>query len=171
MQEYLITTREVSGLSRSMSLHIDEEKINSYIRESENIDIRSAIGDALYLDIKKNRERYELLLEGGTYKDKKGDERVLTGLKPALAYYAYARLLMNSDGSVTRYGFVNKDSEYSGRPEFKEKVQAYNNACAVADRYLKETVLYLKENNEQYPLYRNAGEIKANRTTYRIIGE
>ena len=35
MQQYLITTDEVSALSRGMSVHLDPDKIETYIRESE----------------------------------------------------------------------------------------------------------------------------------------
>ena len=52
MQPYLITTDEVSKLARTMSVHIDTEKIETYIRESENIDLKSALGDTLFLDVK-----------------------------------------------------------------------------------------------------------------------
>ena len=110
MQQYLITTLEVSSLSRSMSVHIDEDKIETYIRESESIDIKSALGDALYLDVKDNPDKYKLLLEGGIYEGKDG-KQLLTGLKTALAYYTYARIVKNGDGNVTRYGFVQKESE------------------------------------------------------------
>lgn len=75
MQQYLITTLEVADLSRSMSVHVDEDKIETYIRESESIDIKAALGDALYLDVKENPEKYELLLDGGTYEDKCGEKR------------------------------------------------------------------------------------------------
>lgn len=85
MQQYLITTLEVSSLSRSMSVHIDEDKIETYIRESESIDIKSALGDEFYLDVKEHPEKYELLLDGGVYEGKDG-KRLLTGLKTALAY-------------------------------------------------------------------------------------
>ena len=60
MQQYLITTLDVSSLSRSMSVHVDKDKIETYIRESESIDIKSALGDALYLDVKENPEDRKL---------------------------------------------------------------------------------------------------------------
>lgn len=170
MQKYLITTLEVSSLSRSMSVHVDEDKIETYIRESESIDIKSALGDALYLDVKDNLDKYKLLLEGGIYEGKDG-KQLLTGLKTALAYYTYARIVKNGDGNVTRYGFVQKESEYSSHIEFKEKVMAYDDAFSIADRYLKECVMFLNEKKEEYPLYKGEGKIKANRTVYRVIGE
>lgn len=171
MQQYLITTLEVADLSRSMSVHVDEDKIETYIRESESIDIKAALGDALYLDVKENPEKYELLLDGCTYEDKCGEKKIFMGIKTALAYYTYARIVKNGDGNVTRYGFVHKEDEYSSRPDIKEKVMAYNDAFSIADRYLKECVMFLDDRKEEYPLYKGNGKIKANRTVFRILGD
>lgn len=171
MQQYLITTHDVSSLSRGMSVHVDEDKIETYIRESESIDIKSALGDALYLDVKENPEKYKLLLDGGIYEDKCGEKKIFMGIKTALAYYTYARIVKNGDGNVTRYGFVHKEDEYSSRPDIKEKVMAYNDAFSIADRYLKECVRFLEEKKDDYPLYKGNGKIKANRTVFRILGD
>lgn len=171
MQQYLITTLEVADLSRSMSVHVDEDKIETYIRESESIDIKSALGDALYLDVKENPEKYELLLDGGTYEDKCGEKKIFMGIKTALAYYTYARIVKNGDFNMTRYGLMQKEDEYSSRPDIKEKVMAYNDAFSIADRYLKECVRFLEEKNDDYPLYKGNGKIKANRTVFRILGD
>lgn len=169
MQQYLITTDEVSALSREISAHLDHEKIETYIRESENIDIKSALGDDLFLDVKENPDKYLLLLDGGTYESKCRKKKIFAGLRVALAYYAYARIVKNGDGNVSRFGFVNKEGEYSRHTEFKEKMMAYDDACSVADRYLKECVLYLKECG--MPLYNGGGKLKSNRTVFRVIGE
>lgn len=170
MQHYLITTDEVSNLARTMSVHLDAEKIDVYIRESENIDIKVALGDALFLDVKEQPENYSELLNGGDY-GSGNDRRSFVGLKAALAYYTYARIVKNGDGNVTRFGFVNKDNEYSSRSDFKEKLMAYNDAFSVADRYMKECVRYLNDNKKDFPLYRGNGGINANRVTFRVLGE
>ncbi len=67
------------------------------------------------------------------------------GIKTALAYYTYARIVKNGDLNVTRYGLMQKEDEYSSRPDIKEKVMAYNDAFSIADRYLKECVRFLEE--------------------------
>lgn len=170
MRQYLITSDEVSTLARGMSIHVEQEKIETYIRESEDIDIKPALGDALFIDIQGSPEKYELLMNGGVYEDKNG-KHVMTGLKTALAYYAYARLVKNGDGHVTRYGFVNKDDEYSSRSDSKDRVMAYNDAFTIADSYMKECLLYLKSHKSEYPLYKGEGGLKANRTVFRIIGD
>ena len=170
MQKYLITTSEVSTLSRGMSVHVDEDKIETYIRESESIDIKSALGDALYLDVKEHPEKYELLLDGGTYEDKCGEKKMFMGIKTALAYYTYARIVKNGDGNVTRYGFVQKEEEYSSLTGIKEKVMAYDEAFSIANRYLKECVRFLQDKKKDYPLYRGNGKIKANRIVFKVLG-
>lgn len=170
MQNYLITIDEVASLARSMSTHLDKNEVETYLKESENIDLRMNLGDALFLDLKEHPENYTLLLNGGIYEDGKG-RRLLTGLKSALAYYTFARVVKNKDGQVTRFGFMNKEGEYSSRVDLKEKVMAYNDAFSVADTYMKEVVSYLNLNKKKFPLYKGNGGIKANRTTFRILGE
>ena len=84
MQQYLITAEEVSKLSRDMSIHLDDSKIETYIRESENIDIKSALGDALFLEVKEHPEKYNILLNGGEYDSECGVRQSLLVLKQHL---------------------------------------------------------------------------------------
>lgn len=170
MQQYLITTDEVSELARTISAHIGPEKIDVYIRESQDMDLKVALGDALLLDIFEHQENYSELLDGCSYKTKCG-MRSFAGLKTSLAYYTYARIVKNGDSNVTRFGFMNKDSEYSSRPDFKEKLMAYNDAFSIAERYLNECVRYLNDNKDRYPLYSGKRGIRANGATYKVHGE
>lgn len=167
----LITATEVKSKARDIGQNISETKINIFIEESENIDIKSALGDPLFLDLKDNPELYSKLLDGGEYLTDKKEKRTFSGLKSAIAYYVYARIVKNGDGHVTRMGFVNKESEYSTRPDIKEKVMAYNDAFSIADRYLKECVRYLDDCKSIFPMYKGNGSIKANRVVFKILGE
>lgn len=90
--------------------------------------MKLALGDALLLDVKEHQENYDELLNGGSYDAGYGEKRSFVGLKTALAYYTYARIVKNGDGNVTRFGFMNKNNEYSSRSDFKEKLMAYNDA-------------------------------------------
>ena len=121
--------------------------------------------------MKEHPENYSELLNGSSYTIECGGKRSFVGLKTTLAYYTYARIVKNGDGNVTRFGFVNKDNEYSSRSDFKEKLMAYNDAFSVADRYMKECVRYLNDNKKDFPLYRGNGGINANRVTFRVLGE
>ena len=53
MQQYLITTDEVSKLAHVSTYRYGKDR-NLY-RESENIDLKSALGDTLFLDVKNIR--------------------------------------------------------------------------------------------------------------------
>lgn len=167
----LIKANEVTDLSRPISGHIDDKKINTYIRESEDIDLKSSLGDELLMDIRLNPEKYNDLLNGGEYKDKCGYKHTFSGLKTALAYYTYARIVKNNDINVTRFGVTFKEDDYSNKVNVKERVLAYNDAFSIADKYLHECVLFLSVNKEKYPLYRGIGKVKSNRIKYRTIGE
>ena len=168
---HLIKTNEVSELSRPISGHIQDERISTYIRESEDIDLKASLGDELLMDIRNNPEEYTDLLNGGTYKDKCGCKHTFSGLKTTLAYYSYARIVKNNDINVTRFGVTYKEDDYSNKVSVKERVLAYNDAFSIADNYLHECVLYLSENKERYPLYKGIGRVKANRIKFRTIGE
>lgn len=167
MQEYLITHDEISTLAREVSQHLERQKIETYIREAENIEVRKALGDDLFIAIKQNPEKYTLLLEGGTY-ESCGGLHMFQGLKTTLAYYSYARIIKNGDNHVTRLGFVQKEDEYSRKPESKDKVIAYNDAMSVANSYMKECLDYLVATKNH--LYKGEG-IKSNVVQFRIIGE
>ena len=168
MQKYLITHLEVSEYSREISQHVDQKKIEKYIRESELLDIKKTLGDELYLDIKSNQDKYKLLIEGGEY-DNCGHKECFQGLRSALAYYTYARIVKNGDNNVTRFGLVQKDSEYSSGVDFKEKLMAYNDAFSIGDSLLHECIRYL--NATKNPLYKGNGKIKVRRMRCKVIGD
>lgn len=166
----IVQASEVGKLARPVSNHIDKERIEVYIRESEDIDLKATLGDALLIDLRERPEKYKELLDGGTYSDA-CSVCVFSGLKKALAYYAYARIVKNNDMNVTRFGLVAKQDDYSERVSVKEKVMAYNDAFDVADRYMRECVIFLTKNKEKYPLYKGHGKVRTNRVSYKVIGE
>ena len=89
MRQYLITSDEVSSLARGMSIHIEQEKIETYIRESEDIDLKPSLGDALFIDLQEHSEKYELLMNGGVYED---EESEILSTLPSFAPAAPAKV-------------------------------------------------------------------------------
>ena len=47
--QHLITTNDVVILSRGMSVPVYESKISVYLREAGNKELKSALGDALFI--------------------------------------------------------------------------------------------------------------------------
>ena len=105
--------------------------VDRCIEEAQNLDIIPAIGADWWLRV-MNRENdavATLLWEGGIYRDTCNNAHIFAGLKKALLYYSYARVVRSSGGVSTRFDFVVKADQYSDSADLQAKVQAYNEAC------------------------------------------
>lgn len=166
--KHIIKPEEVRKYGRAMSSHVDNRVLESLIQETENMDIVPALGVALVRELSEptGNEYYATLLEGGDYNDGKAH---LQGLKSAMAYYVQAKLVKTNDNQITRFGVMQKDSEYGTRPSLAERNDQYNDLCCIADQYLRDALDYIACHSEHFPAMCNRG-IRNNRTIYRIIG-
>ena len=119
--------------------------VDRCIEEAQNLDIIPAIGADWWLRVINNNDDAvaQLLWEGGVYRDTCGDAHIFAGLRKALLYYAYGRIVRNSVGMATRFGFQIKTDQYSDEAEPSQKTQAYNEAFATADTYKAQCLAYL----------------------------
>lgn len=144
----LITIEEAKSLGRPLG-DIKGEKLTSYIKEVENTQIKPSLGDALFKDLqdpdKKEEDPLSTLLNGGEYKDGSGVFRSFAGLKVAISYFVYVKILMSGDLESTRYGFVEKQGMYSQHLSTAARSAAYNEAMEVAQHYLNECVAFCKD--------------------------
>ena len=113
---------------------------------------------------------YDLLLNGGDYTDPDGNVHVFAGLRRALAYYAWGRLVKTGTNHLTRFGYVDKNDDYSHSTELKERQIAYRDAFAVADEYVQECFVYMRHFPDLFPEYKGNGRLKSYRTRTKIIG-
>lgn len=144
--EQLITVEQLAKTGRPIG-KVDEAKLKAYITETEQLHIKPALGDSLYLDLLKigeERADYALLLNGGTYEAGIDDTRSFMGLREAIAYFVYAQNVMSGDFQSTRYGIRIKDDDYSSHISSKERSDHYSNTMEVANQYLNECITYCK---------------------------
>lgn len=162
----MITPLEVSMLARPV--YADEQKTMRYIFEAEQNNLKPAMGDDAYLKAKRNDDfNMRMLLNGGTYTDSRGKMRQFAGLKRALAYYTYSRLVESSSLELTRQGAVVRRSEYSDEAERTERLAASRETYAIADRYMEECLAYLAYLDGRC----DDGEVNSNRTKIKVIGD
>lgn len=157
MTNLLITPEEISLLARPC--HVDEQKAIAYIVEAELNNIKPALGDDLFLRLKRGENR--LLLEGGEY-ERDGKLYYIAGVKRALAYYVYSRLLESGSVDLTRQGVVNRRSDDANAADEDNIIKISRETYAIADRYMQEVMDYL-----------GAGEVEmktTQRTSVRLIG-
>lgn len=185
--KHIITPEEVRQYGRAMSSHVDKKVLEALIQETENMDILPVLGAVFFQSlVEGDREEAftRLVLEGGYYPyvfDPTFDatfqqpavvlDAHFQGMKAAVAYYVQAKLVKTNDNQITRFGVVQKDSEYGYRPSLAERTDQYNDLASIADQYLRDTLEYLNIYRSRYPLFECGGRIRNNRTIYRIIGE
>lgn len=176
--KHITTIDNVKKDSRVMSMHVDDDRIRVCIEEAEEIDIKNAIGNNLYIDLLKyiNREDdstnevYENLLNGCIYKIK-DDNYIFSGLIKSLNYFAYARLVKFGDATMTRIGLSNYESQYSSLADIKRKQEEYKDAYSIAEGLMNECLQYIKYNIERPPCGEIEGIIPKRGTVISAIGD
>lgn len=168
----LITATEVGSLSRPC--YADEAILVALIQEAEREDIKPRIGDALFLALKDGTEaslsdKYKRLLNGGSWTDKSGSTRYLDGLKTALAYFVYARVVRDGNITSTRYGSRIKSDDNSLEAETEERQRQYRQAFSSADALLVDCLALINEYPEDYNIVTSAS-LKSNRTKFKVVG-
>ena len=141
---------------RSVSSNLENDRVDPLILEAQLLDIRNVLGPALYLDMVKNITDpiYVDLFNGVEYIDKSINETVsFEGVRAALAYYSYARLLLNQDLHVTASGLVEKDEQWSKSTEEKRIQRQVSAARLAARAHEEEYLAFLRENSTDYPIY------------------
>lgn len=174
INNHLITPEDVHALARNSSAQLNPRDVYTYIEEAEQLDIKPAIGAALYMRLLNNSgdaQANQTLLYGGSYNTCCGIMAVFAGIRKALAYYVYGRIVKNGGRTATRFGFVEKRDEYSYQVDYKERLNIANDATLVADSYMKETLNYI-ESTGIYPEYKSCqGGMKNRRVTIKVVGE
>ncbi|MDR0688153.1 MAG: hypothetical protein LBF55_05635 [Prevotellaceae bacterium] len=160
--------RQVRPVARNLS---DGERINTYILEVEQLQVAPAIGVRLYEALDEGTStlteaQRTTLLDGGYYDDPHGDRARCGGLKKAIGYLAYARLINNNQLNTTAFGEVVKKSEFSEPSDEGRIAYAANQSKKVGQAYLDTCVGYLKS------IGAIAGvPARVNSVTFKAIGD
>lgn len=170
----IITPAEVGQYARPC--YADDDILVPLILEAMREDLRPKIGDALFIELTDpTKTEAELsddlrfLLNGGSWQDCGGRPRFLAGVKTALAYYVYARVIRDGNIQSTRYGARTKNDENSFNAEDAERQRQYRQAFGSADTYAAEVLAYINDRRQDYGIG-CPRVMKSNRTKFRVIG-
>ncbi|MCD8265694.1 MAG: hypothetical protein LUC33_00925 [Prevotellaceae bacterium] len=171
----LITPEEIGTLARPCEA--DRDLALRCIEEAQMRNVRPRLGSPLYLRL-IHGVTYGLLMDGGDYEFWPcGDRRTgpmrrsFGGLKKALAYYAYARILRNSGLTVTRYGVVRKNDEYGTRADSRDIGVAAEDAVEMGDLYMQECLVYIHDNPDLFPDWRGGEGMSADWQRCMVLGD
>lgn len=166
----IITISDISKLARPT--YGDNDQDRACLHEAEMLDMQRVLGPSLYADLKDEcLEPDDTLMEGGTYTDGCGRKHVIAGVKRALAYYAYARIIRTGSQVQTRGGWVEKEGDYSELADARQREKSAQEMTDIADRYMNECLAYVYE-SDKWPDYENEAKNKVNNSRYnlRVIG-
>ena len=144
--KHILTVSEFKELARPTSKHIDESEVSTFIRECEDMHIIPAVGLDTFeeLTAEEVADDRKILLDGGVWTDKCGKRQKCSGLKMALAYFVYGKMMMADGAIVTRTGLMQHNDEYASRTDDKNRVRRYNDVMNVAEAYLDGCLAYWK---------------------------
>lgn len=154
-QLHLLTYDEFRQLARPTSVHLDADEVEAYIDEAEELHLIPAIG---YYNFKAacTGDVWDSTLDasfvpaiaisGGEWED--ADQCGNThlhynkGLKSALAYFAYAKMLKADGTIVSRAGAMRHQDDYAQHLNDDRRNQ-YNDVMDIAEKYLADTLQYI----------------------------
>ena len=157
---------------RDISENIDIEKLDTYIRDAQVFDLRTFVGDRMYLirplaynDVKNefNSTPLTSLWFGEDY-----DGVRYYGLKPMVIQYTYARLLENIGLNVTRTGvktFTDETSEAAEKAELNAKIVS---ARSRAEAYAEIANKYIVNKYTDYPDFEGSAVDKTGMRFFKI---
>lgn len=126
-------------------------KFKQYIREAQDLDLKSFMCDAFYYDLVINHETdiYQTLLKGGEYIYE--DETYhFQGIETVLSYFSFARYAMDSPVVSTSHGRVIKETNYSSPADLSQRKDDYHRYRSDAECYWKDVKIFLDRNTETY---------------------
>lgn len=160
----LVTQKEINDEARPCQAQ--QELADRCIEEAQMLDIKPAVGDTVYMRLFNAADKdAALLFNGGVYTV--GNEtRVFAGLRKALLYYAYARIVRASGGVVTRFDYVRKTDAYSDSAPEASRTQAYQEAFSIADGYKADALRFMRDSDK----FNCFGTLRNNRLRIKKIG-
>jgi hypothetical protein len=167
-RQLLIWPEQFRELARPVSVHVDDDEVAQFIRECEDVYIIPAIGwptiklatmtdpcTADWLAIYDDTFDAAVLLDGGEYNPgdgcdcgTDGETRYCNGLRKALAYFVYAKMLRNDGAIIARAGAMQHNDQYAYHVNDAE-LKRYDDTMNVAERYLGECLEYANRHNNK----------------------
>ena len=176
---HLLTPIQFAELARPTSVHLDDDEVQAFITECEDVYIIPTIGYDVfaacvdYVDdvtlggVFDDGFNPEIYMNGGAFvfNDCGCNERSewCAGLRKALAYYVWAKM-GRADGSIiARDGLMRHNDQYSSHVD--PNLKQYNDVMEVAEGYLGSCQRYAKMHAC------NVRPVRQSRATIKAIGD
>lgn len=175
--ESIITIAQFRELVRPSSQHLDEACVMAFIQEAVTAYILPVTGYRIYKECASDdpvsgmAEGFskDILLNGGEWEmascacAEDNGIQYCSGLRKALSYFAYSRMMRADGAVVSRAGLMRHRDEYG---DHVETTKQYQDVMSMAETYLGECAKYLKA----YSLEQHINRVPQTRARIKAIG-
>lgn len=169
-----------------LSVNIDPQRILTYAKKGQELDLKPFLGHAFYDDLLKQfeagengisflsetaSEAYQKLWNGCDYTDPHGHSITYEGMIPTLVYFAFARFVEGGSISFTPAGPGTAKSDYFNSLSLKDINTLVSQYRSEANAHCNEVQKYLEDNRKDFPLWNfNAANKRSRQPGARISG-
>lgn len=168
-EKKLITGSDISEFYK-IGKNLDSDRIDMAIMLAQRNDLVPVIGEGLYFDLCENTTSVTnaKLIEGENY-DLDGTTVYYRGIRAQVACYAAARLMRKPENMITRAGVKQKELVNSIPVDTTVENQMIRDAYSMAKKFEIQTLRYLDENIDDYPLFNQTqGKQRPRKNSFRI---
>ena len=174
--ERILTMAQFRALVRPSSQHLDEACVMSFVDEAVTAYVLPVIGYRIYKECASDNPisgmaegfSKDILLNGGEWEQascicEENETQCCSGLRKALSYFAYARMMRADGAVVSRAGLMRHRDEYGDHVATDKQ---YQDVMSMAETYLGECAKYLKA----YSLEQHINRVPQTRARIKAIG-
>lgn len=158
-ENIIITKTDFDGDIPITQNIVNDKILKPYILQAQRFDLKQRLGAAFYQALNDNLAGaiYLTLLNGTTYTNSAGQSVSFRGIKIALAHYAYARYILESNATNTPFGTRVKSTDVSEAVSDKMLAQIAANHFNMAESLMNDVVTYLNDTTiiNTYPIWKN----------------
>ncbi len=153
MTPLLINRQDIADF-KQVSKALGVDKSDEYIREAQELDLTALLPSVFYADLVANNQvqKYQDLIHGGSYVVD-GVTYYFSGLKAVIAYFAYARLVLNVDVINTPFGLTRKLSQDSEPISSTQRRDIRDESRQTANSYYLQCRAFIEAHPEDYSLF------------------
>ena len=162
---------------RDLSKNLPDERLNSMIREAQIKEVRTFLGDTLYLKLLLDYTIATKVFSLAIYNDLwygtdytlNGDTIRFNGLIGYHIMNAYRRVLDHNQVNVTRYGVKSMQTEFSEDTILAKIRNEMISSGAMAKVYSSDAEKFIKANASDYPDWARNNETPIKSTGFNFI--
>lgn len=174
--KYLISGTDI--LTYRPTATLDNSRVQPFILESQRLDLRPVLNDALYFDFLTKFDAtgdgmyaaYQELLLGTEY-TYNAQTVQFDGVKAMLSYFALARFVAANPVNITRMGVTVKTTDQSTPADASLIKMTVAELRSAGIEYQQQVIQFLETNASTYPLYNTGGasENTGRRTSFNFF--